>query len=310
MQEFAKVLYHYGYISDISQDKVKIVCPFHEDLKPSMIVDLVKERYFCFGCNVQGGVKEFIMQVEKCNELKALIILNKIMTDKHISNIQIHVQPKISSKQAIKDAKLYFYSLPETDWYQMPEDSYILKRGFSPKTLNKLDMRENFNHIYGVVAPMMDMGKFKGYVCRATVSTFNDYDIDRKYLYNTGFSRSNTLVGNYDKPWVVITEGFLDYAKLVEYGITNSCAILGWKATDNQISKLQQYTGTVISALDNTETGRKGTAYLREYFDVVRFKFPSRRKDIGEIKPHEWGPAWQQTLANVKDYKRRNKHVL
>lgn len=306
MQEFAKVLYHYGYISDISQDKVKIICPFHEDLKPSMIVDLVKENFYCFGCGATGGVKEFIMKVEKCSDIKSYVILNQIMKDKHIANIQIQVQPKLTSKEAIADAKLYFYSLPETDWYKQPKDTYMLKkRGFNPATLNKLDMRENFNHIYGVVAPMMDMGRFKGYVCRATVDKFNDYEVDRKYLYNTGFSRSNTLVGNYDKPWVIITEGFMDYAKLVEYGQDNSCAILGWKITDRQISKIQQYTDKVVSALDNTPTGREGTAYLREYFDVVRFQFPRHRKDIGDIKPWEWGPAWQRTLQNIKDYKRR-----
>ena len=47
---------------------------------------------------------------------------------------------------------------------------------------------------------MIDNGKFKGWVCRTT-----DKDIEkkRKYLYNKGFRRAETLVGSYGlKPYV------------------------------------------------------------------------------------------------------------
>ena len=300
MYDFAKVLFHYGLIGDNIQDKVKVICPFHEDLKPSMLVNVVDGSFYCFGCNTSGRIIDFVKQIEKCNDLKAMQIISKIKKGTAKQNIHISIQKPISSKEAIADAKHYFYTLPSTDWHSMPKDSYILKRGFSPDTLNELDVRENFNHIYGVVAPMLDMGKFKGYVCRATTAKFNDYEIDRKYLYNKGFSRHNTLVGVYNKPWPVITEGFLDYVRLVQFGVTNSCAILGWKITDKQISKIQKYTNKVISALDNTPTGEEGTEYLSQFFDVVRFQFPAHRKDIGELKEYEFNVAWDRTLRKIK----------
>lgn len=301
MYTFAQVLSYYGLIGDNIQDKIKVVCPFHEDVKPSMQVDVVADSFYCFGCGASGNAIKFVQQMEKCSEMEAMLLIGKIKKGAaKNSEIKIHIQKPMTSKEAIEEAKLYFYSLPKTDWAGADEDSYLFKRGYEAQVLNKLDVRENYNHIYGVIAPMLDMGEFKGYVCRATTQEFNGRDIDRKYLYNKGFSRRGTLVGNYDKPWPVITEGFLDYAKLVQFGVTNSCAILGWKITERQISKLQKYGTKIISALDNTPTGEEGTEYLSQYFDVVKFAFPEHRKDMGDMKEYEFNVAWRKTLDKIK----------
>lgn len=302
MYLFAKVLAYYGLIGDNIQNKVKVICPFHEDIKPSLLVDVVNDTFYCFGCNKRGTVTDFVRQVEKCSELQALLLISRISKDKKSDKqITVNIQTPMTNREAIKEAKLYFYTLPKTDWNKVSDDNYLLRRGFSREVLHKLDVRENYNHIYGVVAPMKDMGRFKGYVCRATISEFNGREVDRKYLYNKGFTRHNTLVGNYNKQWPVITEGFLDYARLVQFGVNNSAAILGWKITPAQISKLQKYGITkVISALDNTPSGEEGTKELSEYFDVVRFVFPSHRKDIGDMKEYEFNVAWRQTLERIK----------
>ena len=301
MYVFAQVLSYYGLIGDNIQDKIKIVCPFHEDVKPSMQVNVVENSFYCFGCNASGDVIKFVQQMEKCSEMEAMLLIGKIKKGMaKRSEIKVNVQPPMSSKAAIEEAKLYFYSLPKTEWADVDKDEYLFKRGFNAAALHELDVRENYNHIYGVIAPMLDMGEFKGYVCRATVQEFNGRDIDRKYLYNKGFSRRSTLVGQYDKPWPVITEGFLDYAKLVQFGVKNSCAILGWKVTENQISKLQKHGTKIISALDNTPTGEEGSEYLSQYFDVVRFAFPDHRKDMGDMKEHEFNVAWRKTLDKIK----------
>lgn len=301
MYTFAQVLSYYGLIGDNIQDKIKVVCPFHEDVKPSMQVDVVADSFYCFGCCASGNAIKFVQRIEKCSEMEAMLLIGKIKKGMaKNSKIKIYIQKPMTNKEAIEEAKLYFYSLPKTDWADADEDSYLFKRGYEVQALNKLDVRENYNHIYGVIAPMLDMGEFKGYVCRATTQEFNGRDIDRKYLYNKGFSRRGTLVGNYDKPWPVITEGFLDYARLVQFGVTNSCAILGWKITERQISKLQKHGTKIISALDNTPTGEEGTEYLSQYFDVVRFAFPEHRKDIGDMKEYEFNVAWRKTLDKIK----------
>lgn len=102
----------------------------------------------------------------------------------------------------------------------------------------------------------MDNGKFKGWVCRTTVK---EIEQKRKYLYNTGFSRANTVVGNYgSEKYVIIVEGYMDMLKFLQFGVDNVCAIFGWKMSDNQFKKLKA-SGIkfVISALDNDECGKK-----------------------------------------------------
>ena len=55
--DLAKVLLYYGCIENADCEEQKIVCPFHEDVEPSMIVNLKKGNFFCFGCNESGEEK-------------------------------------------------------------------------------------------------------------------------------------------------------------------------------------------------------------------------------------------------------------
>ena len=76
----------------------------------------------------------------------------------------------------------------------------------------------------------------------------------------------------------------MDYLKFSSFGLKNVVAILGWKITSEQISKLKEKgIKKIISALDNDECGIKGTEYLKKYFEVVRFDYDSDVKDAGEM---------------------------
>lgn len=301
--DFAKVLYYYGLISNNVYDKVKVICPFHEDYKPSLLVDLEKQTFYCFGCNKHGNVIDFIKEVEHCSNIKAMRKRAQIVNNDTVKNLNIFYQPKRSKKEMLRLAKLYYYTLAQNTWYEDTKTcQYMLKRGFTPDILVQNGVRENDNFPYGVVAPILDNGRFKGYVCRAIVPN------NRKYLYNEGFCRQTTLCGNYTRKWVVICEGYLDYLKLRQAGLNNVVAILGWKITDYQISKLQRVTDCVISALDNTETGEKGTKYLKEFFDVVRFKYPGGAKDPGDLDKFAMRKAIADTKRSIKSYERKKKH--
>ena len=51
--DLAKVLLYYGCIENADCEEQKIVCPFHEDVEPSMIVNLKKGNFFCKERNFQ-----------------------------------------------------------------------------------------------------------------------------------------------------------------------------------------------------------------------------------------------------------------
>ena len=146
---------------------------------------------------------------------------------------------------------------------------------------------------------MFDNDVFKGWVCRTTLKSIEKR---RKYLYNEGFSRATTLCGTYTKGKpVVVCEGYMDMLKFKQFGLQNVVAILGWKITAEQIAKLKAYRiTTVISALDADECGRKGTAYLKNFFKVVQFSYPKGTKDAGEMTQKQLEIAYSKTKAKIR----------
>lgn len=50
-----------------------------------------------------------------------------------------------------------------------------------------------------------------------------------------------------------------------------------------------------MSALDNDKSGIKGTEYLKNFFNVIRFPFPKGTKDPGEMSGKELRKAVRKT---------------
>lgn len=300
--KFIKVLEYYNLLDVVeSGDKFKIVCPFHADLNASLQINLDKDFYYCYGCEKKGDIRQFIKEMEKCNDIKATLKLKEILNTNKNSNFKIHRNKVQTSEELMFESKRYFFSLSKTNWYKY-NNSYMHKRGFTSKVLNEIDARLNDNNDYGVVFPMRDNGKFKGYVCRATNK---EMESKRKYLYSKGFTRRNTLVGYYkNAKYIIVVEGYMDWLKFRQYGIKNVVAILGWKITQEQIDKIKQYTNNVVSALDNTDTGRQGTEVLKKYFNVVRYQFQDFVKDPGDFTQLTFNYSWMNTKELIhKNFK-------
>lgn len=305
-EKLARVLQHYGLIDQAEMsDLFKVVCPLHEDVFASMQIDLSRGTYYCYGCGAHGEAPELIRGIEGVNDLVSYIMLEKIIGGSLKSKpLVIRASTRESSEELLEQAKLYFYSLQKPSWKSI-KNSYMHRRGFNSKVLELADVRINSNSNYGIAMPMKEMGRFKGYVLRATSEVA---DQNRKYLYNKGFSRRDTLVGDFNHSSVIVCEGYMDWLKLLQFGQSGAAAILGWKATEQQMAKLKQYTTRIISALDNTPTGRRGTTFLREKgFEVVRFKFPPNIKDPGDLDQLSFNKAWSDTIREIrkrKDYQK------
>lgn len=312
--ELAKVLWYYNLLPNISNAIQKIVCPFHDDINPSMIVDLKKGRWYCFGCGKGGDDKKFVYEMEhkynNYNDLQSLRVYYKILKSKKCSNIQIKksliYKKKKPNKVLYDEAYDYYHGLSKVDWYNSDIQEvviardYMCKRGFSKDVLNKCKAKVTYNNSYGLIFPMLDNGKFKGWVCRTMDKAIES---KRKYLYNEGFRRSNTLVGDYGKEkYVIVVEGYMDRLKFIQFGVDNVVAILGWKISAEQCLKLKAKGIThVISALDNDECGKKGTQYLRTMFNVTRFQYLKGYKDPGEMSKHIFNKCYRRTMSKYRD---------
>jgi len=219
-------------------------------------------------------------------------------------NIVRQAKAPQEDKQALVEAYDYFYGLKTIDWgnEESPIKEYMLNRGFTVQSLNKTKAKLTYNEAYPIIFPMLDLGEFKGWVCRTNLKSVEQ---KRKYLYNTGFSRRNTLVGDYNSEVVILVEGYMDRLKLLQLGLHKVAAILGWKITEQQISKLKkQGVKHVISALDNDTCGEKGTQYLKKFFNVIRFQYPEGVKDPGDLNKNNFAIALQRTK---KEFRRKVK---
>ena len=311
--KLAKVLWYYNLIPSISSLSQKIVCPFHKDVNPSMIVNLEDGSWFCFGCNLTGDAIKFVKLMEAkhngLNDLQAYKKYLQILKSNKCSNIKISPSLKLKKplqRDLYNEAYDYYHGLRKVNWKESNESEvvsardYMKKRGFSPKTLIKCGAKVTYNNNYGLIFPMLDNGKFKGWVCRTMIKSIEE---KRKYLYNEGFSRATTLVGTYGtKDYVFVVEGYMDRLKFVQFGENNVVAILGWKMSPQQIKKLKDKGITkVISALDNDDCGKKGTEFLKKHFEVTRFTYLKGVKDPGEMTQESFDKMLRRTMKNFKN---------
>lgn len=295
----AKVLHYYNY-----PNEEKIVCPFHQDVFPSMQVNYNTGSCFCYGCQKSYDTLSFVKQLEGIDDdLQACIKLAKIMRTKKVSKIKAipSQQKRGDNKQMLTEAKDYYFNLKTIDWRHEHSDElrYMQLRGFKKQTLNMCKAKYTYNASYPIVFPMFDNDDFKGWVCRTTSKLVEQR---RKYLYNEGFSRATTLCGHYErKKIVVICEGYMDMLKFRQFGLKNVVAILGWKITAEQIAKLKEKgITTVISALDADECGNKGTIHLKSFFEVIRFQYPKGIKDAGDMDQKQFDIAFRKTKVKLR----------
>src|SRR3954452_14222884 len=65
---FEAVLAHYNlHATGAGKDRA-VLCPFHEEQKPSCKIELDRKIFHCFGCGTKGNVLEFVARIEGNSE--------------------------------------------------------------------------------------------------------------------------------------------------------------------------------------------------------------------------------------------------
>lgn len=305
-----KVIWYYGYLANDS-DIQKIVCPFHDDINPSMTINFIVGSFYCFGCGASGNAFDFVKLVNPgLSEMQALLLYVKILASDKCSKVDdrkfVTKRQKNATGNTYAIAYDYYKGLLSVNWLnpnnadEQEVFNYMSKRGVTAAALNAVNAKVTYNKHYNLIFPMLDNGKFKGWVSRTMIKEIEE---KRKYLYNKGFRRASTLVGDYGKyKYIIVVEGYMDRLKFLQYGVNNVVAILGWKMTANQIEKLKAKGIThIISALDNDKYGRKGTVYLKDYFKVIPFNYIKGVKDPGEMNQKQFIKCYNKTLNNAKE---------
>lgn len=320
-EKLARVLCHYGLIDTVESDKMKVMCPFHGDKNPSLSVDFTKGFFYCFGCAEHGDAEKFVKKIEKqergLNDLAALKVYGDILKGvadgvRLVRDVPSEVT-RSSQRSLYDQAYDTYHGLKKVSWMSSEElevvhvREYMERRGFTPDTLSVAGAKVTYRKNYPLIFPMRDNGIFKGWVCRTTTKEIEEH---RKYLYNKGFSRAMTLVGDYGPKkfkgvksrYVIVVEGYMDRLKFIQCGVDNVVAILGWKMSSQQIQKLKdQGIEVVVSALDNDEPGRRGTKFLSEHFTTVRWCYLKGLKDPGDMDKSTCDKMYKRTKQKLRE---------
>lgn len=321
-EDLQKVLYFYNLPFDD-----KIICPFHDDNNPSLHLDLPRGFFHCFACGASGDAFDFVSLANKdLKDIDKLITYHKIINSRKVEKLDIKKVNVVGKKQMPENrahdfdlASDYYFGLKTIDWTnddEIPNDlikhkKYMIDRGFTPEALNLTKAKLTYvDDNYPLIFPIFDNDDFRGYLCRTTNPKIEK---QRKYLYNKGFSRNDTIGGDYNTNNIVtICEGYMDALKLRQFGLKNAVAIFGWKITKQQINKLRKFgVETVISALDLDEPGRRGNDYLKNFFEVIEFQYPddANVEDPGDLTREQFLDSFNKTRHIYRNRKINRRNI-
>lgn len=142
-----------------SGSRYKARCPFHTEKTPSFVVTPDMGRYHCFGCNANGDVLDFLMEMNKLDFAGAVELLadmegvsvqyeeNGNYTRRSENAVSYNEKQEIYN--CIKDSANYFY---KNLMKGGPALKYLLDRGLSKETIKKFGLGysvNEFDNLYG-----------------------------------------------------------------------------------------------------------------------------------------------------------------
>lgn len=273
------------------------LCPFHEDSKPSMNVNVEKQIFKCFSCNEGGNAISFVQKYNNISFPEAV----KIVGSKY--GIEIDVQEKVSqippetlrSQELLNTVKEYAnYELltqKGSKHYQYIDERLGLKtiedygigyissseklknfleaKGYSEIEMRKAGVMNDWGSSFlneRICFPIMDAnGTTVGFSGR-TLSA--DKDV-AKYMNSveSDLFKKGSLLFNYKEAMrfsrqlgvVHVMEGYMDVLKAESIGIHNCVAVMGTALSNQQLDLLKKLKVPVNLVLDGDKAGVKAT---------------------------------------------------
>lgn len=272
------------------------ICPFHEEKTPSFYINKTSQRYYCFGCNKNGDVINFVMTYKKYNFTSAFNFIINTNT-----NTNINTEIKYTEEKSLHKINNIFDILNkfvlECLDYENDIHYFLSKRKInfnsiklfkicfiSKKvlvTLNKTILNRN------IIKKLTEIGllyeknkklysKFNNRILFPIRNVKGDYIaiggralnefIKPKYINSNEsriFSKKKELYGlheciNFKKKfdYIIIVEGYIDVITLNQNGIQNVIAILGTALSYEHLILLKSFYKKLIFCMDGDIPGK------------------------------------------------------
>lgn len=277
------------------------LCPFHKEKTPSFTVNIEKQIYYCFGCHEGGNAINFLMKHENLTFQEALENLGKQYGievahrsgEKRSSTLDAlskladyyHQQLKSSkaaqqylAKRGIDDGIIEAFKIGFSDRFRQDIKGFLKKAGLPNDVLLstgiiRIKEGELYDMFRGrIVIPIFEVnGRVIGFGGRTM-----EKDVLPKYINSPEssiFSKRTALFGIEktrkaitDLNEAFIVEGYFDLIALYQHGLRNVVATLGTAITENQLTRIRNYTENITLMLDGDEAGVKSALRLISIF--------------------------------------------
>ena len=291
-----------------SGQSLKGLCPFHNEKTPSFMVNRNRNTFHCFGCHEGGDGISFIMKIENLDYIGAVKFIAEkqgvILDEKESNSFRKDTRDKFYKINALV-AKFYFRNM----LIEKKPQQYIKSRGLDINMVNRffLGYAKNGNELFNFlienkvqVEDMIKLGlvakdkntdnyydKFRDRLIFPIINnkrkvigfggrTMNDSKI--KYLNSPEsevFIKGDNLYGidvvsrKYNRPRIILVEGYMDVIGLNNQGIDYAIASLGTALTENQARLVKRYGEEIYIAYDSDTAGIKATNRAIEIFEKV-----------------------------------------
>jgi len=193
------------------------LCPFHNDTKPSLFINLEKNVFHCFGCGVSGTLKKLARMLK----------------------VELDVPIERRRKVVIKDEES---SLEKPKWLKGGPPKWAIER--NPE-IAKYEVYHKKDVLYVMIRDIN--GILRGYHARTK---------DKKFWFSKGYKNRYFWLEDKVKSseYVVIVEGVFDAIWLWQFSIP-ACAVLGTPCKEQAIS-VEKFLGkTIILMFDGDSAG-------------------------------------------------------
>lgn len=266
-------------LDNFDEKNLKSCCPYHNEDTPSFIYNPKKYSYHCFGCNRTVDLIDVLVEKGKTFVDAVKILCNK-------ANIEFSCP-----EQHVKTLHGYKYPHEESRDNDMSKVyDYLGKRGISKATIDYLDIRSDSNsniafHSYDQFDTLTVVNYRKPFKVKENKCWFQKDADTADILFN--MNRVNTT-----KP-LVITEGQIDCASVIEAGYLNCVSVLkgsqgmGW--IENLWDWLKQFESIIVFS-DGDRAGLKMRSELINRLGAMKCKYvevPSELeyKNTGKMYP-------------------------
>lgn len=273
-------------LENFDQRNLKACCPYHREDTPSFIYNKKDYRFKCFGCGTMVDIIDVLMETGK-----TFVDAVTWLCDR--AEIEFSCP-----EQHVKTLTKYRYPREESRGNDMTNVyKYLESRGISKATVDYLDIRSDTNgniafHTYDQHDTLTVVNYRKSY-------TIKKDSKENKCWFQKDADAADILWNmnriNNTKP-LVITEGQLDAASIIEAGYLNCVSVLkgsqgmGW--IENCWDWLQQFDSIIIFS-DGDEPGIKMRSEAINRLGAIRCKYVDIPKQV------EWKDTGR--LVRAKD---------